>query len=244
LFRGIKHYLIVEQPLDLDWFLVLICGGASYQLWFVPALALWIVIFLFAGKWASQFENTRLIGSGFIIAGTFLLFCGNSIANSLPIVQDYSLFINSTIVYSGYFPIGMGLSCILEKRPLAQFVERLKSSHIIALICLIFLWPFACVAFPPVWFSAPVFSLALFTLFLVCNFSSKQEWIKALATYAFGIYLCHALFVEGLQMLFPVIGINLERFDTTFLLIVLAFAFSAIVCGLLGRLKLTRWLVV
>ena len=179
-----------------------------------------------------------------VMIGIVILWVGHTLNTAIQVSENYSLITKSTLGYLGYFPVAMGISILVKNNEDAyKWLRLFKGMKLMFVLMGVAV---AVVLYKGLlgWWWVPASSLALFMSSILVRGETIRKWIKVLSKYAFGIYLVHALFVEGLQLAARISGIELTSFMSTVTLIVLAFGLSAALCVALGRVKITRWLVI
>lgn len=195
-------------------------GGSSYHLWFLPAI---IVFHLMA-------FSLLKVNNFFLLAITVAAFVGGQYlydACELKAGFEKLLF-----YYLGY-PLAALLIYKMEgfNRIRAWFVFSLMVFSIIVFL------------FFNLSLFTIVFNLAVFVLFL--NSSFKTNWIVThLSSISFGVYLAHALFVEGIQFGFYLFNFDYSSFMMTFVVITFSYIVSAIFVTFLQKIRYLRWTIV
>ena len=234
LLRSAKEVWVTGgTSLDYDWILVIFCGGASYQLWFIPALFVYTIIF---GILQSN-KVTRIKGIIYFVFGVLILIIGIKVAHIVIVPDEYGLFVRSTMAYAGYYLIGMSIF-LLSSQKWYQKVGPALPALVSAVVASVFHRAFPIIALLNV-----VFSIALFWFSERIRSIGSVSVVQSLSAYALGIYMVHVIFIEGLQLLLPRIGFDLTSFLPTLFVIIAAFILSAILCASLVSIRRTRWLV-
>jgi surface polysaccharide O-acyltransferase-like enzyme len=152
-------------------------------------------------------------------------------------VDEASLFMSAMLQYMGYFPLAFSLASLISDR----------GSTKIALGCLVSV-AFVLTLFQLRLIPGTVYMLLLAVLGVTgfyCAQLTPGHWLwKNISNYSFGIYLCHAFFIEGLQWGIMAVGMEIGRFGVTLAVILLSFAFSVLTCNLIAKIKQLRFLVV
>lgn len=246
IFRFIKRSFISNVPIDFDLISIVFCGGASYQLWFVPALLIWTVVFAPLVFFTTKCDNGNLLtASLFVLAGT-MLWAGMKVGPFLHISSGYEMF-GYMKGQTGYFVMGIGLWSLFKQigiynRNKFIIVSIGISTFLFALVLLnlgteIFKNTFV-----------PLYSLSIFVSLFVVFLKVRPPFVKLITKYlgpcSFGIFLCHGIFVEGFQVSLNIAGIDNTLFVTTVGVILTSFICSAVLCITLRNHKATKWLVI
>lgn len=234
--RVAKHHWLASTPLQVDWPSVLFLGGASYQLYFLPAMLLWTLAI--APVWG-LLQGTRRPG---VVGGLLILSGMAAVAVCLQWTPPDLPFAHHLRVLSPYVLLGLGSGLVLLRTRGAPYFSAGAAILGIATATVLILAPVA---------QDPRFVLAIFTLanllllgacFLVPPTWSSQS-VARIAECTFGIYLCHGLFVEGGQVLLARIGYSSPTLSMVSLFTLAVFVVSLAVTAFLGRSPQTRWLV-
>ena len=235
--RIAKRALLHTTGPEFDWTAVLLTGGASYHLYFLPAMILWTAA---AAPWrAALLSTTRpaLLGATLILAGIGFVVAEQNWARPYDMV--FLSHLRGLTPYV-FFGLGMGLVLPHGLREATRWIPPVVGLAVaMALIALSNNWPH----------STAVATSTVSNLLIVWSFFSMPTgWTGAtarrLAECAFGIYLCHAIFVEGGQVALLRVGMNHPS-----LTIVVAFTLAVMAASLsttliLNHSRATRWLVV
>lgn len=246
IFRFIKRGLISDMPIDFDLIAIIFCGGASYQLWFVPALLIWTAVFapliLFTTK---RNNGNTLTASLFVLAG-ILLWAGMKAWPFLDIPSGYEMF-GYMKAQSGYFILGIGLWSLFRQGSVYSRNQlTVMSIGIGSLLFALILLNLRTEYFNN--FFTPLYSLSLFLSFFFILLRARLPFLNVISKYlapcSFGIFLCHGIFIEGFQVFLNIAGIDNTPFVTTVGVILTSFICSAVLCIALRNHKVTRWLVI
>ncbi len=246
IFRFIKQSMISDMPIEFDWTAVIFCGGASYQLWFVPALLIWTVIFTPLILFTKEHDNGSILTASLIISAGTMLWVGMKAWPFLHIPDGYEMF-DYMKVQTGYFVLGIGLWLLFRQYSI-YFQNKLTIVSVgICLLLFSLVLPNLRTAFFRNYFT-PLYSLSLFVVFFLIMLKIRLPFLKLITKYlapcSFGIFLCHGIFVEGFQVIIDIIGIDNSMFITTVGVILASFVCSAVVCIALKNRRVTSWLVI
>lgn len=242
IFRFAKRSFIDHSSLDVNWFAIIFFGGASYQLWFIPALLLWTIVF--APLILTIRKTDRLFVTGVLaLFLAYVLFrCGSYIMPKFEIPAGYEM-IKYMLGQTGYVFIGIGLWAIfhaVNKLNITAVKMRFLTIGILALGLFLISWK---IGIQKEWF-VPLYSTIIFIFSIYLLFPSLPLITKYLSPCSFGIYLSHGIFVEGFQILTRLLNIDIGRFDITLSIILVSFTCSAVLCIKLMQMRKARWLVV
>lgn len=233
--RYLKHNFLSGSTFTVDWLHVLFYGGASYQLWFVPALILWSVIFFPLIFLLSHKDNKIVPGLMLLIIGSILLFQRKALSGFAANIVDENIF-QYMAAQTGYVFLGIGTCCIWER-------WRNVNWYWLAMVIFALIMSILSVYLSKEKNILPFYAVGVFATFLYARLPLDQFIPKQIAPVAFGVFLCHGLFVEGFQVIFPYYGFDLNELTTTCILIVLSFTCSSLLCISLRNIKATEWLV-
>jgi len=246
IFRIIKMTFITNAPTDFDWIAVIFCGGASYQLWFVPVLLVLTSIFTPLIIFTTKRDNgNSLIASLFVLA-VFMLWADMKSRSYFHFSGGYAIFypINGL---TGYFILGIGLWLLFRKCSIYTRNKFAIMSVGISFLLLALVLPSFRIEFSRNFFIL-FYSLPLFVSFFLIFLYIKSPFVilitKFLAPCSFGIFLCHGIFVEGFQLFINIAGFDNTMFVTTVSVILASYLCSAVFCIALRSYKVTRWLVI
>jgi len=234
--RLAKRRFISRTAFDIDWISVIFCGGASYQLYFVPAL--FCLSVLLAPLATARPERRLGVGTLLLGIGVVLLITGHHFGHGVQWPRGYEI-LGYLAGQAGYFPVGMALYCLLGEGSGARGLPLLWWGVLHLCLSTATLW----LAFGSVLF-VPVYSIAAFTFALLFRFHEAGAITRHVAPCAFGVFLSHAVFVEGLQVVARALSVDMSTFAATATLIASSFVCSATLCVLLKQLRALRWLVV
>lgn len=211
-----------DQAFETSLFGAAFWGDASHQLYFVPLLfyffVIWIPIMLIA-------RSQPFIAIACCVLGVIAAFWyGDPIQSLLP---EKRWFIGDNLIW---FPLGIVSALLVDRY--RKWVPMLR-------------WP-AMIGGAIVCYSGftNVVAVSLIVFFLALSVTHQpSRWIELLATYAFGVYLVHVLLIEAMQFLAPKLGIDVSRLSITLLITLFAAIGSYLLCALLGRSSRTRWSV-
>lgn len=226
--RVVKHAVVGGGALEVEWLSWLLLGAASYQLYFVPALIYGSILFLPLMMWGALAKRRWGISMSMAVSA-ILLVSTLWIARLAP-YQRLPFELRQMVGLAWMVPLAAGMAM------LAPLGIRLG-------------WPgkmVACVVGGTLfglgvagWFKGAAYVLAvtgsLFGLSLIRFDVRLPVWLSRLSVLSFGIYLCHGLFVEGLQTMLTRFGVGLESFPMTFAVIVLSFCGAWMLCERLDR---------
>lgn len=241
-FRYLKHRFITGIPLELDWISVIFFGGASYQLWFVPMLLMWSLVFGVLMCYIARAGHKRALGGLLILAGVLLYGTGPEMARHLSLPPGYEM-LKYGITDTGFVLLGMGLWALLKGAEGIRLPSANPGYVVMGVAGIGLSLAGMRTGFNRALFM-PLFTLSTFWLSLRPGGTRGSAFVRYLSPVAFGIYLCHAIFVEGLQVAMGLAGINIGSFEKTAGLIISAFVMSSILCIVLRRWRFTEWLVV
>ena len=105
--RVAKHHWLASTPLQVDWPSVLFLGGASYQLYFLPAMLLWTLAI--APVWG-LLQGTRRPG---VVGGLLILSGMAAVAVCLQWTPPDLPFAHHLRVLSPYVLLGLGSGLVL-----------------------------------------------------------------------------------------------------------------------------------
>lgn len=236
--RLAKRKLVSHVPFDVDWVSAVFCGGASYQLYFVPALLLLTVLLSPVAVVTARRRNWSAAAVGLLLLGAVMLAAGCHFGPQLRWPAGYEMF-GYMVGHSGYFPMGMGLWWLTTG---SGWLQRWPPGPRCALpvcLCAVAVW----LTHSSPWFT-PVCSLAVFALAILTRLPPRRLVGDHLAPCAFGIFLSHAVFVEGLQVLTELMNVDIHSFAATTGVIAVSFVCSALLCVGLRKSAKTSWLVV
>jgi surface polysaccharide O-acyltransferase-like enzyme len=246
IFRFIKRKFVSDLPIDFDLIVIIFCGGASYQLWFVPVLLVLTSIFTPLIIFTTKRDNgNSLIASLFVLV-VFMLWADMKSRAFLHFSGGYAIFdpINGL---SGYFILGIGLWLLFRKCSIYTRNKFAIMSVGISFLLLALILPSFRIEFSRNLFIL-FYSLLLFVSFFLIFLYIKWPFLgfitKFLAPCSFGIFLCHGIFVEGFQIFINIAGIDNTTFVTSIGVILASYLCSAVLCIALRIYKVTRWLVV
>lgn len=235
-----KHHFITGTPLHVDWVAVLLFGGSSYQMWFVPALLLWTAVLAPLMLFAVRTDRPMALGIFLLLLSGAALWGGFELNMRITIPAGYEIF-RYMIGQTGFIFLGIG--CWTLFGPLAEPVRKPHvSAGSLGGLCLVLTATSLKLDLLHHWFT-PFFSGSVFLMSLRQGSAGRSVMTKQLAQYAFGIYLAHAVFVEGFQAIAERAGIDIGSVFGTVAIIVGAFVSALALCMLLGMRKETRWLV-
>ena len=246
IFRFIKRRLISGMPIEFDWAAVIFCGGASYQLWFVPALLIWTVIFTPLILFTKEHDNRSILTASLIILAGTMLWVGMKTWPFLRIPDGYEMF-GYMKVQTGYFVLGIGL-WLLFRQCSIYFQNKLIIVSIgIGFLLFAFILLNLRTEFFRKFFT-PLYSLSLFVTFVLIFLKVRLPFVAMITKYlvpcSFGIFLCHGIFVEGFQVFVGIVGIDNTTVATSIGVILASYLCSAVLCIALRSYKVTRWLVI
>lgn len=241
-FRFYKHRFISGTPFHVDWVSVIFFGGASYQLWFVPAIFIWSVVFAPLMLLTARKGWPVAAGAAMVFSGAALYLIGLNVSRIVKIPEGYEM-VKYLMGDTGYIFIGMGLWLLSGSvRRSAKYSES-SGGSLVGLAFMGVLLVDLRLGILRNWFT-PLLSLSAFWMSLRRGDPANSLIAKHLSSCAFGIYLSHGIFVEGFQTAAGVAGINAGSFFATAGIILSAFICSASLCILLRTQKATRWLVI
>ena len=212
-----------RQP---DVGIVLLWRGSTHHLWFLP-FVLVTTILTFAVARAARSSRAFSIAAGIMLAAgvtTYLL---------MPIILIYADYTVSLAVSNT--PVVMwtlGLMCLLQSEALTrgpvQMVRWLAPPAFLLSLFFLMIWGR----------SVLIENLSgLLALATALTVSGKGQYvrIKTAASFAYGVYLSHILFVEGGQDVAIMLGLG-KGFISTVWLFILSLAGSLGLCWLLAHL--------
>ena len=241
-FRFCKHRFISGTSFPVDWVSVIFFGGASYQLWFVPALFIWSVVIAPLMLLTARKRWPAAAGVAMVFSGATIYIIGLTVLHVVKIPAGYEM-VKYLLGDTGYVFIGIGLWLLFRAvKGSEKYSERL-GSNLVGMAFMGLLLVDLRLGARRDWFT-PLFSLSVFWMSLRRGDPANSLIAKYLSPCAFGIYLSHGIFVEGLQTAAGRAGISVGSFYTTAGIILSAFVCSSALCILLRMRKETRWLVI
>lgn len=240
LVRWMKHAVVLNQPLQIDWPIVLLCGGAAYQLWFVPALLYWSVCFFFLFRAVTRPHSHRVL---FYLC---LLLALGSILACMIIRHQYNIGNDHGIrlFFAGYMLGNTGfifvaiLAWLMWRSSLFNRLKVYPLTAGVLLLCGAMAFRYIHQDLPYVY----CFAIGLFICALYLP-SGPSRYFSPLAKYSFGIYLAHGVFVEGFQVILGLMHINGTSFPITISVIFCSFLCSLLTSAILYRQHYLRWIV-
>jgi peptidoglycan/LPS O-acetylase OafA/YrhL len=226
----------------VNWISVILFGGASYQLWFIPALLIWAALLaplmLFIAK--AEKKYTFII---FLVIAYVLFAYAHIIRAKLNVDIEFEM-LKYMVGLAGYAFVAIALWEIFNCLKLFERPNLQKLLFFISLFGIAYLLFFLQknTSIMKVWF-IPLYSTGILILSFSYFGPVRPIIIKKIATCTYGIFLTHAIFVEGLQNLALLLNVNINTFIMTVGLIITSFAFSAAMCIYFSQKKATRWLV-
>ena len=234
--RYCKKIFVQHTLLELDWISVIFYGGASYQLWFVPALILWIALFLPLIFVIIRNGNRVSAGIILLVAGIAWVWNAGFMRGMIAAWSAEGLFLHMA-AHTGFVLCGIGTWLVMKR---FHFINKPWFVLLSLLTGMAGLGIFAGVG---KWL-LPLYALGVMFIFLYGSFPVNNCIIDRIAPVAFGIFLCHGLFVEGYQLVFSFLKFDLSGFGITLMVIILSFVSSLLLCMGLRNVQATRWLVV
>jgi peptidoglycan/LPS O-acetylase OafA/YrhL len=230
--RSIKGFLSYGDLPKFDWVSILFTGGASYQLYFVPTVLYLSLLFLplaLVGRTQSRYFaiGTGALAMACLSGGNFLL----------SRLDEPSLFTSAILQYTGYFPLAFSLVSLINDRS----SKKLALVSIVSIAFVLILYQMRLI---PTNLYVLLLAVLVVTGLFSANLAPVPRFWKNISIFSFGIYLCHAFFIEGLQWWITSAGIEVARFEVTLAVILLSFFLSVLACNLITKLNRLRFLVV
>lgn len=224
LVRMIKaHFLDKDFSISLN---TIFLGGSSYQLWFLPAIFIWQIFVFMLVKIGLSFNYKILLFIILTLAG----FIGGIYTYNTEILQ--AGFTSLFFYYLGYVFVTPLIYLLIKNKKINPFLF-----FVIALFSFISALIIDFIGF------TIVFNISVFMTFLNLKGNSNPLIIK-LSILSFGIYLTHALFVEGFQFLALMLKLDISSFSLTLINIILSFVFAAVLSQLLLKIKFLKWTII
>lgn len=239
--RYFKHRFISHTPFSVDWLSVIFFGGASYQLWFVPALLVWTVLTYPLMVVALRSGKSYAPGMIMMLCSAFLYGLGQLSRGHFDVPAGYEI-IGYMATLSGFVFLGIGLWSLMEAHRARRKGELAAAGHIIAGVGGLLIIAGMRSIFND-WFTF-IFSSSVFLVSLRRGANRNTFISRYLSPSAVGVFLSHGIFVEGFQVLAALAGIETGGFGVTVGIIISTFLFSSVLCIILMREKATKWLVV
>jgi len=244
LIRLVKHALLLKQPLAVAWAPTLLCGGAAYHLWYIPALLYLTALFFPLLRAARDRGGPALVALCLPLAAG--LVCVYQVVQER---QDFALGAPSFLVHymlrcSACVPLAVALWLMVQ--PPLQWLRPRLGPWVPWLA--VGMWATAAaIVWLPHTATAYAYLLALGAMLLALAWPRSEgpgpAWLAEVSALTFGVYLMHGVFVEGLQLAATMAHVNIGSFAATLGVIVMAFGLSILGSVLLGRLKACRWMV-
>ena len=227
-----------QAALNINWLTLLLFGGYTYHLWFIPTLLyfsilLYLILCLIKKlNWIFRFTIlTTLAIFIFFLYGYFL-----NIVEAKPGVSNY---------LTRYFSRNFGFS--IFGAALFILLDNCIKWRFIAIVVAVITWigvillamNFYTVETDVLWL--PCITLGMFMVILLIK-QSGTGLHSRLANVSFGIYLVHAVFLETFKLTLNLFHIPLTAYVTSGL-IVLAFVASGIFSLTLEKNSKMQWLV-
>ena len=237
LVRLAKHYFVTGTPFHVSWLHLTLFGAASYQLYFVPLLLLFTLVFSTVLPPVAAFRRRRTTAFSMFSIGIAAIWLTSrfdvpespQILNRLPQLLPYVFLGAGVWLLFGGTKAG--------RTPGWLWCVAIGASMLVVAFSNSFLSGFQS------WQQMGL-SLCVFLLAVKLPGPKSEVITWHLAPIAFGIYLAHAVFVEGLQVLVKLYGVERFSLGITVAIIVLSFTCSVVLCLALLRSAYTRWLVV
>lgn len=235
--RSLKHQTIASDTVIDSWGVLLLMGGASYQLYFVMLIVYWTLLFGPVMAFLARQHSSSRTGALLVLLGITMLFAGSEAAAYVQMPAHLSL-IQHAIGLAGYVPVGIGAAILYHDTR----IPGISTSR--RLVLWIMLIMSAAVMFISWELRLFASSIMLFALALCVPASyAIPHSVSWLAKISFGIFLVHGFFVEGFQMLASGTGFPLHTAPGTMIIIASSYLASVIVCGVMYARRKTRWLV-
>ena len=218
--------IFLSGGVGVDWNLLhLIKGGASYQLWFLPALFLYQLIILL------ELPLLRLGRVSFLIVCLVCVSFSTFVATSDWLAEMRGGFDFLSLYYLPF--VFMGMFCVwlvreLDEIWLKRMLGALIFSSIITMILGVKGYGVLAIYSLSAFFSAQIFDLP------------KNRAVVFLSANSMGIYLLHGFFLEGGQACATLLKIDLSQTLYGGALIIGSYTLSVVTSGLLGRFAIIR----
>jgi surface polysaccharide O-acyltransferase-like enzyme len=230
IFRTIKH-LATNTSLDYDWFAIVFLGGSAVQLYFLPLL----LCFLIAASAINTLFTDRdckistkvlavlsiislVVISGFLKGTSYLGFS-----------NDFF----SKILYYIFFS-----QCVLTLLP---HLIKIRGLVVFCSVTSIFILAFLGTEHRD--FSSlvlPLLSTAILTTCLMRPTYTVSKITNSILSTTYGVYLCHHLFIEGIEFSLKKFSINYIPYSIPSKL---TLAFIVIILSILFVLFIRKWAV-
>ncbi len=209
---------------------MLLTGGASYQLYFLPGLIYLTVLFVPLAMLAARLGPRTVVIAALLLLSTILWLAQQRLVAPLAFPEACTM-LGPMLGLPAYMPAGMAAALLMRRLPAAAGRCLMAGGATLAIMA------HACQLDRPLF--VLLYSLGFFAVALgaPATVGSSGVW-RFLGDLSFGVYLVHALFVESLQLAAPVLGFDASRLGTTLAIMALTVAGSFAATALL---RMNRW---
>ena len=236
--RLLKHALQGGAPLVSDPFGWIFMGGASYQLYFLPAILYGSAVFLPVIVVAARTRHRRTAGAVMLVLAAALYAAGR-FAQPVLAGKGEPFIVRQMVDLAWLVPAAS--FCALAWPGGFRAGSRTARAAWAAAGCAAFV--LAVLDVVPAAARAACIGLGPAIAGMAAASWAVPAVVGKVARISFGIYLCHGLFVEGLQLAAGRLGAPLESAPVTLAVVVLAFLGACALCAPVARARPLRWLV-
>jgi peptidoglycan/LPS O-acetylase OafA/YrhL len=231
LVRWGKHEVVGTESLQVDWLGLFLYGGAAMQLYFIPMLILFTVVFTPVSL--GLLRLNRICQTAVLTGLLVIVHFGSENIHMREYLPD-NLFYSYAWANAKFYVAGAVAFCIYNR---SSGGAGSALGSVAGLGMFLYAGLFPTVA----GFRVEIQSIGL--LLFGCTLPwGGNRFFSLGAKWSFGIFLSHSLFSETLQFIISRLGIPLDRLSTTLTVFLVSALGSAILIKILLSSKWSRWL--